>query len=194
MLERTVAFDEIEEEHTQRPNVRFFGVSMVEEELGAHTAGGADDRGGDCFVAIRVDVEFFGEAEIAETDEVLLGDEDVAEFDVAVEDVVTVEVLDREQKLHEEEADGFLREATRGRQRHAGLEFTTEISSINVLHNEVVRTMIGKGINVSDDVRVRAHGQNLTFMLGRANGSSAFFTCCFGFNLDDEGVLTCDFV
>ncbi len=76
------------------------------EGLGGHVVGRAEGGDGDVVVDVGLAV-VLREAEVGDLDDPLLRDEDVLRLEVAVQDVVAVEVLDGEHDLHEESEREF---------------------------------------------------------------------------------------
>lgn len=68
---------DFEEGDAQGPDVGGDGVGLARDALGGHVVGGADEGVGVAFGA-----EFAGDAEVAEADEALAGEEDVGGFDI----------------------------------------------------------------------------------------------------------------
>jgi len=193
VLKRAIPLDQIEEEHTERPDVRFFRVSVLENKFWTHATGSTNDRSGH-LIAIGIGIELLGQSKIAQTNLVLLGNQYVAQLEIAVEDVVPVEVLDGEEDLNKEEADGLFGEVPGRVELHARGHFFTEVCSVDVLHDEVVGTVVREGIDVTDNVWVRTHRHDVAFVLCGSNHCAALFTSSFRFDFDDEGVFSGDLV
>lgn len=113
---------------------------------------------------VDVLVKLFGETEIAQLDESAATEEDVASLDVAVEDVVPVEVLDGESELHEEEQDGVFTEVLECWCVQSPLNFLAQITTVAVFHDEVLFVVDDELVDVTDDEGVTAVGKDEIFL------------------------------
>ena len=93
------------EDAAEGPEVGAVAVGLVVADLGGEVEGGADagDGGGV--------LEYLGDAEVADFEGVVLGEEDVGGLEVPVEDVLGMENPDPEEQLREPVADDLFVEA-----------------------------------------------------------------------------------
>lgn len=91
-LKRRLANNQCVNDHAQRPDVNFVAVSAFSfQHLGSDVVG----RAANCSLPFSIEVDLGCEAEITDLDLHLVVDEEVAEFEVTVDDSVRVQVLER---------------------------------------------------------------------------------------------------
>ena len=103
-----------------------------------------------CFCVVWSSVKDPGDAEISKLDQESSGDEYVLCLDVPVEDVPTVDVLDGEADLKEDEEDKVLTEVfppLSGDERE-------EVTTSTELHDDLQEVLPVEGLLVEHDVRV----------------------------------------
>src|SRR3989338_4697849 len=162
---RDIRGQKLEEENAETPHVGFLRVLLPGGHLAAHVERRSLQLLVD--VLVHVMVELPRGAEVGELGEVGLGDEDVLGFDVAVEDVVAVEILDGEKDLDEDVQSGVDAEDAWRDGRGAALYLLEEITAVDVFEEEklLIRFLVEVVVDEADDVRMRNVGENVGFVL-----------------------------
>lgn len=130
------------------PDVGLVVVDFALAQLGREVDGGAADglRHGGRRLKHRRDTE------VAQLDDLVLGEEDVAGFDVAVENASVVQILDGETRLGEEIDELVFAEALPGLLEL--FEVAREVSGVGILHDDVQVGVLLAEFAVSHDVGV----------------------------------------
>mmetsp|Transcript_19813 Transcript_19813/g.55082 ORF Transcript_19813/g.55082 Transcript_19813/m.55082 type:complete len:276 (+) Transcript_19813:1787-2614(+) len=140
-------------QHTAKgPDIALVVVRLAVAELRGEVVGSSHRGLGKASWA----AQHLGEAKVAELDLHFLRDKDVFCFDVTVEDVLLVEVLQGQEHLGCKVDNLGLREGLLG-----ALNMLEEAAIVGVLHHHVKDAVLDKGAVVARDVGVRHSRQNL---------------------------------
>ena len=167
-LEGRAADDESVEDDADGPRVDLEAVAirLVEQHLGRDVVGRAADR----LLALAGDLDERGEPEVADLDVHVLVEEDVAELEVAVDDLVRVHVLARADELHHEEARLGLGEAA------PAAEHVHEGAIVAELEGHVDVVFVLETVLEADDVGVLERLVDLDFCIKLASSSRSTST------------------
>lgn len=183
-IKRQLEREQLVQQNARTPHVGARRVLRAPlEDLGRAEVGRAEARVG----ARHVVVELLREAEVGELDQLALRDQDVGRLDVAVHDVVPVQILKAEHDLHKALRNCDAREVTQPQVMMLMMPITTtttgattaaagavaqlvrESAAVDELHQQVVLAAEHEAVDVRDDVRVRAVREHvlLQLLLGR---------------------------
>jgi len=140
----------------EAPNVDLLRVGLVLDDLGREVVGRADLR---LEILIR-DRKHARDPEVAQLYEALLGEEDVRWLDVAVDDLVLMQVEHGQKQLDEPVEHLTLLEE----QRALRLDLLLQVAALRELHHNAEHLLVLENVVEGDDVRVLQLLQDLCLL------------------------------
>ena len=135
------------EHDAHRPHIGLVAVGLGLDDLGGQVVG----RPHHCAGLLDGVTQHLGDAEVADLDDALLGQEDVGSLDVSVDDLAIVDVLHSQAHLGKPIKDLILAEGLPA----LLLDFLTNVASVSVIHDDAQLTALGlEGLDKLYDVGV----------------------------------------